>query len=133
MAGTPTAPSARDLEAVRQRLERWRARCPHRRAAIPEPLWAAAVALARQDGLYRTARTLRLGYASLKQRLEAAGGVGPASGAPTFVELAPAPPPGLGACVIELQGPGSRTLRIHLNGLALPDLLALSREVWSGG
>lgn len=130
MVTTSTVRIPRDVEALRRRLERWRATRPYRCAPIPTPLWAAAVALARRDGLYPTARALRLGYTSLKQRLDAGHGGRPASEAPTFVELAPALCGG--ACVIELQGPGGRALRIHLNGVALPDLLALSREVWSG-
>jgi len=127
MAATFTA---RRRDAIRRRLDRWRATRPHRRAQIPEPIWAAAVGLARQDGLSPTARALGLSYTTLKQRLEQAHGAASTGGASTFVELAPART--LGACVIEVPGPDGHALRIHLQGLPVADLLALSRGVWSG-
>ena len=36
-----------EMEQARQELERWRSTRPHR-SPIPEPLWEAAVKLARQ-------------------------------------------------------------------------------------
>src|SRR2546427_11986482 len=90
------------LEKTRRRIARWRARCPYRGAAMPAALWAAAVALARQHGLYTTARTLHVDYGSLKKRLEAAGARRVPS--PAFIELPAARPTGLGPCVIDLQG-----------------------------
>ena len=52
-------------------LRRWRStRRP--RAPIPEKVWAAAVE-ARQQGVFRTARILRLEYGKLKRRVDAAG------------------------------------------------------------
>jgi hypothetical protein len=45
---------------------------------MPAALWAAAVALARQHGLYLMARALRVDYGALKKRMDAAGaGRGP--------------------------------------------------------
>ena len=45
---------------------------PVSRSSHPPPraVWQAAISLARHEGLYRTARTLQLNYASLKKRLE---------------------------------------------------------------
>ena len=117
-------------DAIRRRLDRWRATRRHRRARIPEPIWVAAVGLARRDGLSPTARALGLSYTTLKQRLEQTHGPAPTGGASTFVELTPAPT--LGACVIEVPGPDGHALRIHLQGLPVADLVALSRAVWSG-
>jgi hypothetical protein len=54
---TPVTPVK--MEQARQRLERWRTTRAHR-SSIPEPLWTRAVELARQHGIYATARTLRL-------------------------------------------------------------------------
>jgi len=39
------------------------------RTRLPEELWPAAASVARQEGLYRTARSLRLDYAQLKRRV----------------------------------------------------------------
>ncbi len=61
------------LEKTRRRIARWRERRPYRGAAMPAALWAAAVASARQHGLYTTARTLHVDYGSLKKRLATAG------------------------------------------------------------
>ena len=61
------------LEQTRRRIARWRETRPYRGAPMPAALWAAAMALARQHGLYATTRTLRLDYGSLKKRLGAAG------------------------------------------------------------
>ena len=69
MIGTGRSTSI-GLEQTRRRIARWRERCPYRGAAMPAPLWAAAVALARQHGLYTTARTLHVDYGSLKKRLD---------------------------------------------------------------
>ncbi len=68
---TPVVPVK--MEQARQQLERWPRTRPYR-SRIPEPLWTAAVELARQHGIYSTARTLRLDYARLKARLESAQG-----------------------------------------------------------
>jgi hypothetical protein len=59
------------LERIRQRLERWRRTRAHPRAPIPESIWADAVALARQQGPYQTARALPIHYGALKRVLSA--------------------------------------------------------------
>ncbi|HEV2283618.1 MAG TPA: hypothetical protein VGX75_14640 [bacterium] len=116
-----------DLTAVRGRLDRWRRTRAHARSPIPPALWADAVALARQQGLYRTARALRLDYGGLKHHVEAADGRRGA-GRPTFVEVAGSTLTDLGSCVIELTGPGG-TVRLRVPGLALADLAALTRTL----
>jgi hypothetical protein len=118
----------RRLETVRRRVDRWRGTRAHVRSPMPAALWAAAVALVRQHGVYRTARGLRINYGTLKQHVEAAddaAGAGVPSG---FVELAGPPPTARDACVIEIEGPRA-TVRLRLNGLSLPDLARLSRAL----
>lgn len=57
------------LEQARQQLEQWRS--THRpRCRIPDTLWATAAKVARQYGLYQTARTLRLDYARLEKLVQ---------------------------------------------------------------
>lgn len=118
------------MEKGRQRLDRWRTRRPYRRSPIPPALWALAVALARQQGVYPTARGLHLDYTTLKKRLAAGDAEERASGPPTFVELPG--PSALSECVIELEGPRGGMMRMHVKGATLPDLVALSRVVWDG-
>ena len=115
-----------DLTDVRGRLDRWRRTRTHARSPIPNALWADAVALARQQGLYRTARALHLDYGGLKAHVKAADARG--GGRPTFVELAGPTRTDLSACVIELTGPGG-TVRLRVPGLALADLATLSRRL----
>ena len=117
------------LEEARRRIARWRETRPYRGAAMPAALWAAAVALARQHGLYTTARTLRIDYGSLKKRLDPTGrGRVPS---PAFVELPTAArPTGLGPCVIDLEASRGRRLRIEVTGVTMADLVMLTQVAW---
>ena len=85
------------LQQTRRRIARWRDTRTHRGAPMPAPLWAVAVALARQHGLYTTARTLRIDYGSLKKRLDTT----PARRVPSpaFVELPTAACPTAFICI----------------------------------
>lgn len=114
------------LEQTRRRILRWRATRTHRGAPMPAALWTAAIALARQHGLYTTARTLHVDYGALKKRLDAAGRVA----APTFVELPAARPAGLGPCVIDLEAPHGGRMRIEVTGVTVADLVTLTQGAW---
>jgi len=72
-----------NMRKVYQRFQRWR-RSHTGRLPIPEPLWAAAAELAREHGVFPTAKALRLEYGKLKQQVEAADPVAkrPAAKAP---------------------------------------------------
>jgi hypothetical protein len=115
------------LIRARRRLDRWRRTRAHPRSPMPAALWATAVAAAGQHGLYRTAQALHLDYGGLKTHLDAVGGRRRA-GRPTFVEVAGSALLDLGACVIELTGPGG-TVRLRVPGLALADLATLTRTL----
>ena len=125
-------------EAAGTRFEEWRA--VRKKRSIPESLWNLAEELAKEFGVYRTSRVLRLNYESLKTR------VGPVSrqpgwrGAPTpeskptFVEFVPGVADGGAANegTAELEtGDGAR-LRVSWRGTA-PDLGELSRSFFHGG
>jgi hypothetical protein len=114
---------------LRGRIAQWRERRTHRGAPMPVALWAAAVDMAWRHGLAATARALGLDYGTLKRRL-AAHGPGPTAAAPTFVDLGVAAPLGLGACVIAVDGPRGRRLRLEVSDLRVPDLLALVHAAW---
>ena len=97
---------------------------------MPAALWSAAIALARQHGLYTTARALHVDYGSLKKRVDAARASRVTT--PTFVELPTvARPTGLGPCVIELEARHGRRLRIEVSGVTMADLVALTQAAWS--
>src|SRR5437867_6989171 len=95
------SPRPLTLERVRRRLEGWRRTRAHPRAPIPQSIWADAVALARQRGLYQTARALPIHYGGLKQHLEAADRTVSAGAPLGFVELRPMTSAADEDCVIE--------------------------------
>ena len=109
--------SAKRMQQVRARIERWR-QTRAKRSPMPEALWEAAVELARSEGLHPVARGLQVSYQSLKARVAAASaGSQRATGTPRgFVELsgplllAPAP----SAPVLELVDRRGAKLTIRL-------------------
>jgi len=131
------------MRRVYRWFERWRS-AHTGRLPIPKGLWAAAVELARQHGVFPTAKALRLEYGKLKQLVEAAGPVARSRRAkaptaaprharstapPTFVELLTSPAAGLAECLIELEGRRGK-MRIQWKGTTAPDLGGLSRAFW---
>ena len=81
------------VEEVRACLEEWRQSRRHKRTAIPDELWSAAIEVARRDGLGRTAAALRLDYGKLKRLMMAADGAEMKSASPAFMELIARPRP----------------------------------------
>ncbi len=120
------------MRRICRRFERWRS--SHRgRLPIPEGLWASAAAVAREHGVFQTAKVLRLEYGKLKRMVEAAPSGRPAAGHPlgptTFLELAPPQAVALSECLMELEGPRGK-IRIQWKGTTAPDLAGLSRSLW---
>ncbi len=92
------------IEEVGTRMEEWRQSRRHKRTAIPDELWSAAIEVARRDGLGRTAVALRLDYGKLKRLMMGAKGVEKKSALPSFMELiAPEAAP-VAHCAIEMEG-----------------------------
>ncbi len=115
------------IEEVRGRFAHWR-RNRQGRDAIPKELWSAAIALARQNGVNRTAVDLHLDAGKLK-RLMVAAGAGPMKSTPaSFVELI-APPSDLSNCMIELEGRRGK-IRIQFKGSGTAELAELTRNFW---
>jgi hypothetical protein len=124
-----------DIERVRQRIEQWR-RTRGKKTRMPEQLWAAAVALAREHGIYGASRGLRVNYDSLKRRLKGRRwekrAPKPASAA-TFIELgAPLPLAGGPAgATLELEDSTGAKLAVRLAAGDTMDLLGLAQAFWS--
>ena len=121
------------LDRARVRFGRWRER--RERRTISEALWRAAVTLAADYGVYRTARTLGLNYESLKQRVQAASSdAKPSPGRPaSFWELIPGAagvPPGP-AYLVELEDGRGRKLRVQWTG-EFAELSAGRFRYWPG-
>jgi hypothetical protein len=116
------------IEEAKARFGEWR---QNRRgkARIPAELWLAAVAVARKEGLNRTARELHVAWDDLKRRMEAASASSPKPALPAFVELVTPRAPSLPECTIELEGRRGK-LRIQLKNVPASYLATLSRELW---
>lgn len=114
-----------DLVRGRDRLDAWR-RTKQPRSRIPEALWELAVKLVGKHGLCRTARTLKLDYYSLKQRVDSAEPRHGTNDFP-FVEL-PSPLAAVPECVIEWED-GAVRLRLNLKGYSAADVATVGHRL----
>lgn len=125
------------IEDVRMRIEEWR-RTRAKRCKMPELLWAAAVGVAREHGIYAASRELRVNYTSLRSRVEARGGKeqpSKSTAGASFVELAPGLPwvSGRGGMIVELTASDGSKLALQLAPDDKVDVLGLAREFWRRG
>jgi len=125
MSERPTNTVPAEIEDAQLQFENWR-RERQRGQRIPENLWVTAVELAKQHGVWPTARALHLDHSRLKRRVRKGEG-DENSGA--FVELI-----SQGAmvctCTVEMEDARGARMRIELKGAAA-DVTALSRTFWS--
>ena len=115
------------IAQLQRQLEQFRS-TQSRRTKLPEPLWQAAVELARQYGVYPVAHPLRLDYTRLKKQLG-----GPPTRRqrratkPAFVEFIT---PGRSTpeeYVIEFESSGGSKMRIQWKSTVEPDWTNLLR------
>ena len=116
------------LRRAEERFRRWRS-ARRRGTPIPESLWTLAVDLSGVYGVCKTACILKLDYYRLKKRLVEGASAGAAEQI-AFLELPPSPV-AAGECIIDCENSAGARMRIHLKGVALSDLAALSRSLWS--
>jgi hypothetical protein len=129
----PVQRSAKIPEAIlhlQQQLDQWRG-VQKGRTKLPESFWQAAVDLAKQYGVFRTAQPLRLDYTRLKQRLSGAGQRQESSG-PAFVELVRPHPAEMEECVIEFESAQGGKMRVRWRSNTPPDWTNLLRA-WRDG
>ena len=120
------SPIPEPIVHLQRQLDQFRS-TRQRRTKLPEPLWEAAVELARQHGLYSVARPLRLDYVQLKRRLGGVMNLGKKATKPTFVELVAAHPATMSECVIEFESSIGSKMRIQWKGSSTPDWASLLR------
>jgi len=137
-AGQETFNQESISDIVRE-FEHWRA-SRQRGARIPVPLWRSATALAALHGVSKTATALGLDYYALKKRLDdrsarASPALERSDPAPGFIEVALPSTASTLTCTIEVErlagDAGHAKLRLELEDLALTDLDALLRSLWS--
>jgi len=116
------------MSRLEKRLTSWRkTRTPRQR--IPKSIWRSAAKLATEYGLSKTAVALKLNYEGLRKHVEQARVESPAT-AP-FVELSASSFPLASECMIEWEDGDGESMRMHLKGSAVPDVLALGNSFWS--
>ena len=131
MNENPFPPLPEPIRQLQEQLNQFR--LTHaRRSKLPEPLWTAATALAREHGIYAVAHPLRLDYVGLKKRLSEAPMAANktrkrTTSRPAFVEL-PAP---RGALIqegtIEFESARGNKMRIPLRATEDRDWTKLLR------
>ena len=120
------------LEQVKERFALWR-QGRKRGERISSALWAAAVGLAEQHGVERTAQELRVGCDVLKKHIARnAGPMRTAKTAPRFVELFAQPllnaAPSV-ECMVEMENGHGGKMRVELNNIN--GLIDLVSAFWS--
>ena len=111
---------------LQRQLEQFRSTRPVR-TKLPEPLWQAAVELARQHGVYPVAHPLRLDYARLKQRPGGPPTRHRKAPKPGFVELVAPRSAAREDCVIEFESASGGKMRIQWRAAVPPDWASLLR------
>ena len=123
---------------IHDRIEHWR-KTRQNRTHMPVDLWAAAVGLAREHGIYAVAQALDLSYGALKDRVARAAENEPVTETPPagFVELPPPPPPQAGteqmSGEFEFAAADGAKLTIRLPRIGQIDVLGLAQAFWRRG
>src|ERR1035441_6742259 len=120
----PPIPEA--IVQLQRQLDQFRSTRP-RRTKLPEPLWQAAVELARQHGIYPVAHPLRLDYMGLKKRLDGIPVLRRKTNKPAFVELVAPRARASEECVIEFESARGPKMRIQWKASAPRDWVSLLR------
>ena len=97
------------------------------RGKLPESLWQAAVAQARQHGVNVVAQALRLDYNVLKRRVGLVEQRQKRASMPAFVELIGAAAAAGDEYVIEFEGAPHPRMRVRWKSATAPDWAALLR------
>jgi hypothetical protein len=128
----PRPPLPKQLEVARQRFELWRSD-PNRGRSIPDALWNRAVKLAVAYGVHKTARTLHVSYAHLKNRAVSTTKTrAPARSTSTkFLELLPVESTATRDCLIEFESRRGRKMRVELKSVNVDLLETLADSFWS--
>ncbi len=121
-----TQPILEAIAQLQRQLDQFRSTQPHR-TKLPEPLWRAAVELARQHGIYPVAHPLRLDYMGLKRRLGGVPALRRKASKPTFVELTAPHSVPLAEYAIDFECPSGRKMRVQWKASTPPDWVGLLR------
>lgn len=118
----------------RQAFEQWRSQ-QETRCRLPDHLWSLAVRLAREYGVSKTAKTLRVEYNMLKKKSLLMHIPSPDRPAPpvppgAFLELRTNATQDQFECIIDCQRSLGQMIRIQLKGPHWPDVTGLCERLW---
>jgi len=125
MSDRPAVSVSTEIEEAREQFENWR-RDRKRGERIPANMWETAVGLAKQHGVWPTAKALHLDHSRLKRRV---GNEEEDAKSSAFVELI-SQGAMLYSCSVEMEDGRGARMRVELKGTAV-DVTALSRTFWS--
>ena len=112
---------------VRARFDQWR-KTRKKREAIPDELWSAAVELAEELSVFKVARSLRLNYTSLKNRVnQICPKVHTEIEASSFIEIPVMTAGHDEHCRVDIQRSDGSQMQIRLPIGGKPELSALVR------
>lgn len=121
------------LTQIQKQLEQWRGTQSHR-AKLPEAIWQSAADVAKQYGVYATAKALRLDYSGLKKRTLGSPmprkSVRRKPAQPAFLELLTPPMAKVEDYVVEFESPRGAKMRVQWKANLPPDWPTLLRA-WS--
>ena len=124
-----------EVVEVRSKIEKWR-KTRKKRTTMPENLWSAASALARDHGVNPISRALGLSYESLKRHVVSLSRDNGEhlSGEHGFVQLSNMPfiqPAGQISVEVEICNKGGERMVIRLNALSNADVRKMVDDFWS--
>ncbi len=121
------------LAEVQERFHLWREKRERQTAPIPQQLWQAACAVARQSSVGKVSRALRLDHRKLKRhaqrydktRAHSRGGFGGG-----FVEVEMPGAPAAVEWVVEVEDAGGRKLKMSMRGVGAADAAQVVGALW---
>jgi hypothetical protein len=119
--------SVDEIRHLREQFDQWRLQKSHRRQSIPPALWDAATGLARQYGVFPVARSLRIDYGRLKERMGNPPGLPRSAATMPFVECLLPGPAAASENVLELVNRQGARMILRLHGSCRQDWLELAQ------
>ena len=124
------------LAEVQERFRLWREKRERQTAPIPQQLWQAACAVARQSSVGKVSRALRLDHGKLKRhaqrydktRVGSLGGIGGG-----FVEVEMPGAPAAVEWVVEVEEAGGRKLKMSMRGVSAAEAAQVAGALWREG
>ncbi len=121
-----------DLKTIKTQFENWRATRKSPRARIPDNLWEAAIRLTETYSVCKVAKSLRLSYADLKNKITQKNKRLTAKKTPpSFIEFECKPPLMQSECIIEMEDRTGAKMKMCFRGDTNLDLLELGKAFWA--